>query len=85
LQDGQIDDEEFETTIHALVHDTLSSADSPAAMADLAVDRVFSGRDLSIEDRIKAYQRVTKEQTAAAAQKFQVDTIFFLNKAEGGE
>jgi predicted Zn-dependent peptidase len=85
LQAGEIDDEEFETTIHALVHDTLSSADSPAAMADLAVDRVFSGRDLSIEDRVKAYEKVTKEQVAAAAKQFQVDTIFFLNKAEGGE
>jgi predicted Zn-dependent peptidase len=85
MQDGQIGDEEFETTVRTLVGDMLSAADSPGAMADLAVDRVFSGQELTIEERAEAYQRVTKEQAAAAARKFQVDTVYFLNKSEGGE
>lgn len=85
VQEGHIGDEEFETTIGTLVNDVLSAADNPGAMADLAVDRVFSGRDLSIEDRVKGYQSVTKEQAAAAAKKFAVDTVYFLNKTEGGE
>lgn len=85
VQQGQITDEEFETTIETLITDVLSAADSPGAMADLAADAVFSGRDLSIEDRVEAYRRVTKEQAAAAAGKFALDTIYFLNKGEGGE
>lgn len=85
LQDGQISDEELQTTVSALVNDILSAADSPGAMADLAVDRVFSGRDISIEDRVAAYKSVTKEQVAAVAQKFALDTVYFLNKKEGGE
>jgi predicted Zn-dependent peptidase len=85
LQDGQIGDEEFATTIRTLVNDMLSAADNPGAMADLAVDRVFSGRDLSIEERMKAYQAVTKEQVAAVARKFTLDTIYFLNAKEGGK
>lgn len=85
VQNGDIDEEELEITIQALVNDTLSAADNPGAMADLAVDRVFSGHDLSIEDRVEGYRAVTREKAAAAARKFTPDTVFFLNKAEGGQ
>lgn len=85
MQEGDIADEELETTIRTLVNDMLSSADNSGAMADLAVDRVFSGRDLSIEDRVAAYQSVTKKQVAEAAGRFALDTVYFLNKLEGGE
>lgn len=85
VQEGQITDEEFETTIETLVNDMLSAADSAAAMADLAVDQVFSGQGLSIEERVARYRKVTKEQVAEAARRFTLDTIYFLNKLEGGE
>lgn len=84
LQEGKIGDDEFETTVITLINDVLGAADNPGAMADLAVDRVFSGRDLSIEDRVAAYKAVTKEQVAAVARKFSLDTVYFLNKG-GGE
>lgn len=84
VQNGDIDDDEFSTTIGTLINDILGAADSQGAMADLAVDRVFSGRDLSIADRVAAYQRVTKEEVAAAASRFAVDTVYFLGKLEGG-
>ncbi len=80
VQAGEISDDEFNKTIGTLVNDIWGIADSPGAMADLAVDRVFSGRDLSIDDRVAAYQRVTKEQAAAAARKFELDTVYFLDK-----
>lgn len=85
LQEGQISDEEMETTVASLVNDILSAADNPTAMADLAVDQVFTGRSLSIEERVEAFRQVTKEQVAAAAAKFTLDTVYFLNKGEGGE
>lgn len=85
VQEGQITDEEFDTTIKTMVNDMLSAADSQGAMADLAVDQVFSGRDLSIEERVEAYRKVTREQAAEAARSFTLDTIYFLNKLEGGE
>jgi len=84
VQNGEIDEDEFNTTIGTLVNDMLGSADSQGAMADLAVDRVFSGRDLSIEDRVAAYQKVTIDEVAAAARRFSVDTVYFLGKSEGG-
>jgi len=85
LQEGKIEDDEFETTVASLVNDVLSAADNPGAMADLAVDRVFSGRDLTVEERVAAYKAVTKQQVAAVAQRFSIDTVYFLNKQGGGE
>jgi predicted Zn-dependent peptidase len=87
LQAGQVSDEELETTKRQLVNDILSAGDSPAALADLAVDRVFSGVELTVEDRVAAVEAVTKEQVAAVAQKWQIDTVYFLTKkdGEGGE
>ncbi|HYG56976.1 MAG TPA: pitrilysin family protein, partial [Symbiobacteriaceae bacterium] len=82
LQEGEISEEEMETTKASLINDILSAADNPVAMADLAVDRVFAGRDWTIEERVEAFRQVTKEQAAAAAAKFAVDTVYFLNKAE---
>lgn len=84
LREGHIDDDEFGTTIVTMVNDILGAADNPVAMADLAIDRVFSGREMTIEDRIQAYKAVTKEQVAAVAKKFTPDTIYFLTKT-GGE
>lgn len=84
VQNGQISDEELETTIRTLANDMLAAADNPVAMAELAVDRVFSGRELSVEDRVRAFRQVTKEQVAEAARHFAVDTIYFLNRKEGG-
>ncbi|MFZ5816538.1 MAG: EF-P 5-aminopentanol modification-associated protein YfmF [Bacillota bacterium] len=83
VQEEQIAAEELETTIETLVNDMLSAADSPSAMADLAVDQVFSGKDLSIEDRVALYRQVTREQVAEAARRFTLDTIYFLTKTEG--
>lgn len=85
VQEGEIDQEEFDTTISTLVNDMLSSADNPGAMVDLAVDRVFSGRDMTIEDRVEAYKGVTIDQVAAVAKKFTMDTTYFLTRTEGGQ
>jgi predicted Zn-dependent peptidase len=87
LQAGQVSDDELETTKRQLVNDLLSSGDAPSALADLAVDQVFSGKDLALEERVAAIEAITKEQVAAVAKKFQIDTVYFLtNKAgEGGE
>lgn len=84
LQQGNIDEEEFETTRQALINDTLSALDSPGEMVDLALDRIFSGKELSVRDRIAALRAVTAEQTTEAARHFAVDTVYFLTR-KGGE
>lgn len=84
VQDGAITDEELQTTVHTLVNDILAAADNPGALADLAVDGVFTGRPYSTEDRVHGYRSVTREQVAAAARKFSLDTIYFLDRT-GGE
>ncbi|MEW8977171.1 MAG: pitrilysin family protein [Symbiobacterium sp.] len=84
VQDGAISDAEMETTIATLVNDMLSAADRPEAMAELAVDQVFSGRDLTIDDRVARFRQVTREQVAEAARHFTLDTVYLLTRKEGG-
>lgn len=84
VQEGEVSEEEMETTIATLVNDMLSAADSPGAMAELAVDQVFSGRALSIDDRVARYRQVTREQVAEAARHFTPDTVYMLTRQEGG-
>lgn len=84
LQDGKVTEAELEMTKATLVNDMLSAADSPGAMAELAVDQVFSGRDLSIDERVARYLRVTREQVAEAARHFTPDTVYVLTGKEGG-
>lgn len=84
VQDGEITDDELQTTVHTLVNDILAAADSPGALADLAVDGVFTGRPFSMEERVNGYRSVTREQVAAVARKFSVDTVYFLDRT-GGE
>lgn len=83
VQDGQFNEDEFQMTIGTMINEILGAADSAGAMADLALDQVFSGQSLSIEERVTAYKRVTPEQVAAAARHFTIDTVYFLNKAGG--
>ncbi|MFO7273771.1 MAG: pitrilysin family protein [Bacillota bacterium] len=84
LQEGQLSEAELEMTKATLVNDMLSAADSPAAMAELAVDQVFSGRDLSIDERVARFRQVTREQVAEAARHFTPDTVYLLTRPEGG-
>src|SRR5690606_24148226 len=84
LQEGALTEAELEMTKATLVNDMLSAADSPGAMAELAVDQVFSGRDLSIDERVTRYRQVTREQVVEAARHFTPDTVYLLTRKEGG-
>lgn len=46
--------------------------------------RMLSGRDTSPEDEIDRIDGVTKADVASAAQKIQLDTVYFMN-GTGGE
>jgi predicted Zn-dependent peptidase len=82
LQEGGIGEEELETTKRALTGETLSALDSPGDLVDLALDRVFSGRELSVQDRCEAVAGVTREQVTEAARRIAVDTVYFLTGKE---
>lgn len=80
LQDGEVTEAELETTRQSLINNTLASLDSPIEMVDLALDRVFSGKQLSVADRVEALRAVTQEQVVEAARQFAVDTVYFLTR-----
>ncbi|BDG62046.1 EF-P 5-aminopentanol modification-associated protein YfmF [Caldinitratiruptor microaerophilus] len=83
LKQGKITETELEATRKALISDALGVQDSPGRLVEEYVSGLVAGRTLTTEERVAAYQAVTLDQVVAAAQKLQVDTIYFLTK-EGG-
>ncbi|MCG0239182.1 MAG: insulinase family protein [Firmicutes bacterium] len=83
LQQGKITEAEMDATVKALVNDALAVPDSPTRMVEEQVAGILGGRVYTTEERVAGYQAVTPEQVAAAARKFQIDTIYFLTREEG--
>lgn len=80
LQEGRISDTEMDATIKALVTDALAGLDSPGRMVEEHLVGLISGRVATVAERIAGYQAVTKDQVAAAAQRFGVEAIYFLTR-----
>lgn len=83
LQQGQVTPQEMSATVKALVNDTLAAQDNPGRLVDEFVGGVLAGRPMTTEQRIAGYRSVTPEQAAAAAARFQPETIFALTRAGG--
>lgn len=83
LKQGKVTETELEATRKALISDALGVQDSPGRLVEEYVSGLVAGRTLTTEERVAAYQAVTLDQVVAAAQKLQVDTVYFLTK-EGG-
>lgn len=80
LRRGHVSDAEMDATVKAMVNDTLAAMDNPGRLVEDHLAGIITGRPYSAEERIAGYQGVTREQVAAVAEKFGVETIFFLTK-----
>lgn len=85
LQHGVISDAEMDATIRALVSDSLAAVDSPGRMVEELIAGRIGGRVLTVEERVAAYQSVTRDQVAAAAARFTPELVYFLTKAGEGD
>lgn len=82
MKKGQVSDNEMESTIKAMVNDALAAQDTPGRMVEDYLAGMITGKPLTTSERISGYQSVTKEQVAMVADKFNVETIYFLTKEE---
>jgi len=82
IKQGKISDYEFDSTIKALTNSLKEAVDSPSMIISIYLDGIINGVELSPEAIIEGIQKVTKEDVMNVARKIQLDTIFFLNKAD---
>lgn len=82
VKDGQISEEEIEQTKAILINQIKQSNDQPFQMMDRFMQGVIAGYSRSSEELIAEIERITKKEIEEAAQKIQVDTIYFLTSDE---
>lgn len=83
IRRGEIEDWELEGTRSILVNGHRSTLDDQGRLEEFWLGQSAAGLDTGIEELVEGIRRVTKEQVAAAAQKLELDTIYFLRGREG--
>ena len=84
IRQMHITDAEFDAAKKSLRSAIRQVYDEPSSMEMWWLGRMLSGRDTSPEDEIDRIEGVTKADVASAAQKIQLDTVYFMN-GTGGE
>ncbi|GGK13259.1 peptidase M16 [Caldalkalibacillus thermarum] len=82
---GRITEEELNQTKAMLINQIKEANDQPFQLMDYFFHGIVGGLKRSSEELIAAIQKVSKEDIQHAAQKVQVDTIYFLTSEETGD
>lgn len=77
-QEGNITDEELETTRRYVVSSLRAGTDSPGRLDDFSLGQIVAGRSGTMEQLIDEVRKATMEQVVAAAGTLKLDTIYFL-------
>ena len=81
---GEIEDWELEgARRHPHRGATWSTLDDQGRLEEFWLGQTAAGLDTGIEELVEGLKAVTREQVAAAAQKLELDTVYFLNGKEG--
>ena len=83
IRQGNMEDWELEGTRSILINGHRSTLDDQGRLEEFWLGQSAAGLDTGIEELVEGIRRVTKEQVAAAAQKLELDTIYFLRGREG--
>lgn len=79
---GNITEEELESTRKSLISSLRSSGDSPYSMDDFYLGKIVCGHNHTPESLANALEQVPLEEIQAVAQALTLDTIYFLKGAE---
>ena len=80
---GEIEDWELEGARRTLVGGHLATLDEQGRQEDFWLGQAVAGLEEGVEEIAARFETVTREQVAAAAQRLELDTIYFLKGKEG--
>ncbi|MDI3299277.1 MAG: pitrilysin family protein [Bacillota bacterium] len=75
---GDVSEEELETTKLRLSNRLRESADDPDALISQALEETLWGVRRSLEERLAAIARVTREEAVRAFNRVRLDTVYYL-------
>lgn len=79
---GKVEDWELEGARRTLVSGHLATLDDQMRQEEFWLGQAAAGLDTTIEELAAQFETVTREQVAQAAQKLELDTIYFLKGKE---
>lgn len=82
MKEGDFTEEEIEQGKAMLINLLLEAHDSPLGIMDIFIQSVDSGLSNEISDQIERISKVSKEDVIRAVNKWELDTIYFLNREE---
>ncbi|WP_166705015.1 EF-P 5-aminopentanol modification-associated protein YfmF [Bacillus albus] len=80
MKEGDFTDAEVEQGKAMLINLFLEAYDTPLGIMDISIQAVDSGLSNKINDQIKRIRMVSKSDVIRAANKWELDTIYFLNR-----
>lgn len=83
IRRGEIESWELEGARRTLIGGHLSTLDDQGRQEEFWLGQAVAGLDTTIEELCAQFETVTAQQVAEAAQKLELDTIYFLNGKEG--
>ena len=86
LRTGDFSDDDLDAAKKSLRNGYLWMQDSPSALCGYFFSRALAGISLPAEERLAAFDRVTREEIMSLAARLTVDTVYFLRGTlEGGD
>ena len=82
VRQGEIEDWELEGARRTLVGGYLATLDEQGRQEEFWLGQAVAGLDTTIEELAARFEDITREQVAQAAQKLELDTIYFLKGKE---
>ena len=79
---GSIEDWELEGARRSVVSALRTALDSQTRLEDYWLGQAVAGLDTEIPELAAQFETVTREQVAQAAQRLELDTIYFLKGKE---
>ncbi len=78
LKDGKFTDEDISKSIKSIKTNTESIRDSIFLISEFFFSQLISGDNRSLEQVLEDFQKVKKEEVIEAANKINIDTIYFM-------
>ncbi|WP_340028589.1 pitrilysin family protein [Paenibacillus sp. FSL H7-0940] len=82
MKKGDFTEAEVEQGKAMLINQLLEAHDSPLGIMDIVIQSVESGLSNEINDQITRISMVSKSDVIYAANKWELDTVYFLNREE---
>ncbi|PLR94784.1 EF-P 5-aminopentanol modification-associated protein YfmF [Bacillus sp. T33-2] len=85
MQNGDFSDEEIEQTKAVIENQLLETLDTARGMVEVLYHNVVSGKTIGLDAWLQGMREASKQDIVAAANKVQLDTIYFLTGLEAGQ